>query len=316
VATDIGFTRYRLTKVRKSETSDLRVFRQGHAQSLAIKEKSGVKGVSAAQSDVFAENRARGAVTLGVAAADGGTRRRRSHESGCLRARFPNAERGELEAVLLNTAGGIAGGDQLTIDIAVEAGARLMVTTAAAEKIYRSHGPDAAIEVRLEVENGGLLRWLPQETILFDGARVTRSIDVALSETASLVLAEAVVFGRAAMGEQLGHGRFLDRWRVRRAGRLIYADAVRLEGAIADRLARPAAADRGEAVATVLIMSPNQSEIARLLAARQDFRGEVGVSSWNGLTAARLCAKRAIDLRHDLTQILSTSGPLPRLWLN
>jgi urease accessory protein len=275
-----------------------------------------VRGVSAAQSDVFAENRARGTVMLGVSAADGETRRRRSHESGCLRARFPNAERGELEAVILNTAGGIAGGDRLSIDIAVAGGARLMVTTAAAEKIYRSHGPDAAVEVRLEVEDGGVLRWLPQETILFDGARALRSIDVSLGETASLVLAETVVFGRAAMGERLGHGRFLDRWRVRRSGRLIYADGVRLEGAIADRLARPAVADRGEAVATVLIMSPNHSEIASLLADRQDFRGEVGVSSWNGLTAARLCAKRGMDLRHDLTQILSASGPLPRLWLN
>lgn len=275
-----------------------------------------MRGVSAAQSDVFAENRARGTVMLGVSAADGETRRRRSHESGCLRARFPNAERGELEAVILNTAGGIAGGDRLSIDIAVAGGARLMVTTAAAEKIYRSHGPDAAVEVRLEVEDGGVLRWLPQETILFDGARALRSIDVSLGETASLVLAETVVFGRAAMGERLGHGRFLDRWRVRRSGRLIYADGVRLEGAIADRLARPAVADRGEAVATVLIMSPNHSEIASLLADRQDFRGEVGVSSWNGLTAARLCAKRGMDLRHDLTQILSASGPLPRLWLN
>ena len=96
-------------------------------------------------------------------------------------------------------------------------GARLVVGTAAAEKIYRSTGPDADMEVALAVRAGGQLAWLPQETILFDRARLSRRIEIDLAEGASLVMAEAVVFGRAAMGETMREGRFADRWRLRRA---------------------------------------------------------------------------------------------------
>ena len=121
-----------------------------------------------------------------------------------------------------------------------------MVTTAAAEKIYRSPGPDADMEVALAVSAGGQLAWLPQETILFDRARLSRRIEVDLAEGASLIMAEAVVFGRAAMGETVREGRFADRWRVRRDGRLIFAESARLDGAIAETLGRrrrsPAAA--------------------------------------------------------------------------
>ena len=149
-----------------------------------------------------------------------------------------------LEAVIVNTGGGMAGGDRFAIDLSLGAGASLIAGTAAAEKIYRSTGPDAEMDVTLDVGEGARLAWLPQETILFDRARLSRRIDVDLAESASLLMAEAVVFGRAAMGEAMEQGFFADRWRVRRGGKLVFADSARLDGAIADKARRPAVGRR------------------------------------------------------------------------
>ena len=131
---------------------------------------------------------------------DGVTRRRSLHESGSLRVRFPSPEADGLSAVFVNTAGGVAGGDRFEIGIAAGEGTRLAVTTAAAEKVYRAAGPGRRLDIALRAAAGSHLAWLPQETILFDSARVVRRIDIDLAETASLLLCEIVVFGRAAMG--------------------------------------------------------------------------------------------------------------------
>src|SRR5215216_5706751 len=187
---------------------------------------------SADQADIFAANRARGHVALAVATAHGITRRERVSEEGSLRVRFPAPTARSLEAVIVNTAGGIAGGDRLDLAIAVGEGARLIVTTAAAEKIYRSLGPDAAVHLDLTVKRNGTLLWLPQETILFDRARLRRTIDAELAENATLILAEALVFGRAAMGEVVEQGHLFDCWRVRRGGKLVFAETLRLDEAI------------------------------------------------------------------------------------
>ncbi len=174
---------------------------------------------------IFAANRATGRIALTVAAQGGVTRRARVQEHGSLRVRFPNAA-DALEAVIVNTGGGMTGGDRFSIAMTVGEGARLIAGTAAAEKIYRSTGPDAEMDVTLDVHAGGHLSWLPQETILFDRARLSRRIEIDLAEGASLIMAEAVVFGRAAMGEAMRDGFFADRWRLRRDGRLIFADAA------------------------------------------------------------------------------------------
>jgi urease accessory protein len=233
-----------------------------------------------------------------------------------LRLRFPNTDTAELEAVIVNTAGGIAGGDRFDLDISVEQGARLKVTTAAAEKTYRSLGPEATISVKLAVGADAALSWLPQETILFDRARLSRSIDVDLAATASLLLVEAIVFGRSAMGEAVREGRLLDRWRVRRGGRLMFAETMRLDGAIAQRLAEAAIASGGVAVATVLMVPGNESQATIVRGLGDCLQGEVGISSWNGLAVARLCGRDGAMLRHDLVAVLTAleKGPLPRLW--
>ncbi len=181
---------------------------------------------------IFAANRATGNVALSVAAAGGVTRRRRVHEDGSLRVRFPNSEHAALEAVLVNTAGGIAGGDRFAVALEVGPGADLIAGTAAAEKIYRSESAAAEVALTLNVGEGARLAWLPQETILFDRARLVRRIDIDLADGASLVLAEALVFGRAAMGEAVEQGTLIDRWRLRRGGKLVFAETTRLDGAI------------------------------------------------------------------------------------
>jgi urease accessory protein len=265
---------------------------------------------------VFAANRAEGRIALAVAAEAGVTRRRRVAEQGSLRVRFPGPAGRELEAVVVNTAGGMAGGDRFAIDIAVEPGAQLLVGTVAAEKIYRSNADATDVAVKLDVAAGAAMRWLPQETILFDRARLDRRIDVDLADGASLVLAEAVIFGRSAMGESVEQGELIDRWRIRVGGRLVFAESVRLAGAIARKLAEPAAAAGGCAIATVLVVPGTARHVAAVRA--QTFPGEVGISAWNGIAVARVVARDGAVLRRDLAAVLAAldSGPLPKLWLN
>src|ERR1700733_12252720 len=183
-----------------------------------------------AASAIFAANRALGAVAFDVHQVEGVTRRRHLHESGSLRVRFPSPEAEGLSAVFVNTAGGGAGGDRFDIEIATGEGSRLAVTTAAAEKVYRAAGPPSQLNIALKLAADSHLAWLPQETILFDRAQGLRRIDIELGESASLLLCEIVVFGRAAMGERMLSGQFIDRWRVRRGGRLVFAENVRLGG--------------------------------------------------------------------------------------
>jgi len=278
-------------------------------------------GAATVRNDVFAANRAIGRVAFAAAAVSGASRRTRVREEGSLRVRFPNAAvPGTLEAVIVNTAGGMTGGDRFAVDVTAGPQARLTVTTAAAEKVYRSLGPDTEVDVRLDVGAGATLAWLPQETILFDAVRLKRSIEADVAPGGSLLLAEAIVFGRAAMGETVRQGRLFDRWRVRRDGALVFAETLALEGDIAEKLGESAVARGGGAVANVLKIPGDEQGVAQgvvAVRAMQDyFVGEVGVSAWNGLAAARLVAPDGAALRHDLVRVLGAFevGPLPRLW--
>jgi urease accessory protein len=267
---------------------------------------------------VFAANRARGSVSFDVHQADGVTRRRQLHESGSLRVRFPSPEADGLSAVFVNTAGGVAGGDRFDIEIAAGEGTRLAVTTAAAEKVYRAEGPAAQLHIALKAASGAHLAWLPQETILFDRARVERKIDIDLADGASLLLCEIVVFGRAAMGERMQAGEFIDRWRLSRGGRLVFAETMRLDGDIGEKLRRPAVAKGGAAIGTALIVPGDEALVERIREVADSFGGEVGISAWNGFAMARFCAQDAQRLRADMMAVLgrASGAALPRLWLS
>jgi urease accessory protein len=272
-----------------------------------------------AESEIFAGNRVVSRVALSVASDHGESRRRKVYEDGSLRVRFPNAaNKRALDAVIVNTAGGMTGGDRFGIEVDVGAGAKLTVTTAAAEKVYRSLGADTEIATRLTVGDGSALAWLPQETILFDRVRLRRTIDIELAPNADLLLAEGVVFGRSAMGEAVRQGHFLDRWRLRVGGALVFAENLRLDGSVAQQLARRAVAASGVAIATVLKFPGRDQAVAAVRRMEKDFVGEVGISAWNGLAVARLVAPDGAALHRDLISVLTALGntPLPRLWLN
>ncbi|MCA6123191.1 urease accessory protein UreD [Bradyrhizobium sp. WSM 1704] len=275
-------------------------------------------GIASATAATFAANRAQGAVRFGVHLADGVTRRGDLHESGSLRVRFPSPEDDGLSAMFVNTAGGIAGGDRFDIAIAAGEGCRLTLTTAAAEKVYRAPAAAAGLNIALKVAAGAHLGWLPQETILFDRARIHRSFDIDLAERASLLLCEIVVFGRAAMGETMRHGEFVDRWRLRRGSRLVFAETVRLDSEIGEKLARRAVAAGATAIGTTLIVPGDEALVERIREASDSFGGEVGLSAWNGFAMARFCAQDAARLRADMMTVLGRASavPLPRLWLS
>jgi urease accessory protein len=263
--------------------------------------------------------RARGELRLAFEAKPGGTRLVEAYQSGCLRARTPRVQPGESPcAVLINTGGGVTGGDRLTQSIRWGAGACAAVATQAAEKIYRSTGDDAEITTALSVGAGARAEWLPQEAILFDRARLARRIEVELADGADFLGVEAVILGRTAMGEAVREARLRDSWRIRRDGRLVFADIQKLEGAVDRLMDRPALGAGARAMAVIIHASSRAA--ALLEAVRSALGGAAGraaASSWNGLLVARFLAPDGQTLRHDLIPTLAAlrgGRPPPRVW--
>jgi urease accessory protein len=275
-------------------------------------------GVS--QSKAPQRQRAIGRVAFSAAGLNGRTRPMRIEESGSMRIRLPKVEGNGLDAVLVNTAGGIACGDRFSVEIEAQAGASLTIATPAAEKVYRSDGPKADLSVKLSLGAGARLDWLPQETILFDKARLVRRLDASMPEDAHLTLFEAVVFGREARAERITDGLFEDCWRIRRGQHLVYADTLRLDGPIADLLQKPSVGKGARAFATMIHAAPDAE--ARLEPLREYLPSgnscDAAASAWNGLLAVRFCAMSIEALRAAaLPFLLAFRGePLPRVWLN
>jgi urease accessory protein len=263
--------------------------------------------------------RARGELRLAFEAKSGGARLIEAYQSGCLHARLPRVHAGESPcAVLINTGGGVTGGDRLTQSIRWGAGACAAVATQAAEKIYRSTGEDADISTRIAVAAGAHAEWLPQEAILFDRARLSRRMEVDLDEGADFLGVEAVILGRSAMGETVREAALRDSWRIRRGGRLVYADIQKLDGPV-DRLMDRAALGAGARAMAVIVHASTRAA-ALLEAVRGALEGAAGraaASSWNGLLVARFLAPDGQTLRHDLIPALAAlrgGRALPRVW--
>jgi len=287
---------------------------------------------SDAAATIPVERRGQGRLLVEARALDGRTVRGRIEEEGFARVRFPRSgRRGRaLEAVMINTGGGLAGGDASQSCLVAGRDAQLVVTTQAAEKIYRSDGATSRIEVELVAEASASLHWLPQSTIVFDGARVERSIVAKVATDARLLLVEPVILGRTARGERLSYGSLRDRWRVRRGGRLIYADGLQLDGDIAATLDRRATAGGWAAFATLLLVAPDAE--ARLdavrgalgLAAGDDgfLPAELpdgldaGASAWDGMLSVRLLARDGAPLESAIRRVLGVLGvgEVPRIW--
>lgn len=263
--------------------------------------------------------RARGELRLAFTRRAGATRLTEAYQSGCLRARVPAAAPGEdASVVLINTGGGVTGGDRLRQSVRWAGGVQAAVTTQAAEKVYRAASGEVEVRTTLQVEPGAVAEWLPQETILFDRARLDRRTRIEVAADARFLGLEMTVLGRAAMGETVRDGLLSDRWTLLRDGRLVYADAQRLEGPINGLMDRPAIGGGARAMAVLLYAAPDAP--ARLDAAREALAGASGraaASAWNGLLAARFLAPDGHTLKADVTALLATlrdGRPLPRVW--
>ncbi|HET7880708.1 MAG TPA: urease accessory protein UreD [Acetobacteraceae bacterium] len=236
---------------------------------------------------------------------------------GCLKVRFPRADNPEwLNVVTLNTSGGIAGGDDLRSSFIINADARATIASQAAERFYRALPGSAASDVQasIAVGRGGAAEWLPQETILFNGCAVRRQLCVELAKDAWFLGVESLVFGRAAMGEVVERGSLRDLIEIRRGGRLLLHDPIRLAGEIAGMLRHPAVADGARAVATVVHVAPDAEAMLDDVRAAAP---ECGASAWDGMLIARTLASDSAALRASVVAILHVlrrGRTLPRVW--
>jgi urease accessory protein len=260
--------------------------------------------------------RTRGEAAIVFKAVAGRTRLENLRQNGSAKIRLPKVEAGAPPlAVLINTAGGLTGGDRLSSAVTIRSGARATVTTQACEKIYRSAGGDAEVTASLNVGEGARLDWLPQQTILFDGARLSRRLEANLAADATLLAVEATIFGRTARGERVRSGFFRDRWRIHRNGKLIFADDLRFDWAVAGLLDRPAVLAGACAMATILYAGREpERHLDRLRAIIGDGGG---VSVWNGKLLARIVAEGGAALQRvtnpSLVELLDGAA-LPKLW--
>jgi urease accessory protein len=260
--------------------------------------------------------RARGRGRIAVRAEDGDTRLARLFQEGCGKIRLPrDAMACGLEAVLINLSGGLTGGDRM--DWAAEAGpgARLTLTTQACEKVYRARDGVAGQRAALTLGADARLDWLPQETILFDGGALSRTLEADLAAGATLLAVEAVVLGRTAMDETVRTGSLHDRWRIRREGRLVFADDLRLDGPIWELAAAPPVLGGGRAFASLLLVSDDAERF--LPAVRAALGACGGASAFDGKLFARLAAPDGFALRQALLpalEALRAGAPLPRVW--
>jgi urease accessory protein len=248
------------------------------------------------------------------------------YQSGCGRARFPVVEHADYpEAVLINTAGGLTGGDHMSYHVTLEAGAGLTVSGQAAEKIYRSVGSTAEIEADIHVATGAVLEWLPQETILFEKSRLRRMNSVHLEAGSRLIALEATLFGRTAHGETLHSASVRDGWKIWRDGKLLWFDNLVLEGDIDAQSQRRAVLDGAKGIATILIADDEVEgyvDMARQLALKCGVRA--AVTCRDDLLIMRVLAGSGYELRKSLAQILTgmraelTGHPvaLPKVWEN
>ncbi len=269
------------------------------------------------QSLTAPHQRARGVGELIVVDHQGTASIQRLYQEGCVKIRVPKSHSTTLESVMINTSGGMTGGDKLDWMFVAEANTNLSITTQACERVYKSSGGTAQINVRLDVHNDASLHWLPQETILFDNCNLQRTITVNMVAGSELFMAEPLVFGRQAMGETELNGFIRDRWRVSCDGHLIHAEDFAIQNNMSELLAKPFVTNGNSVCATVLLIAPRGE--ALLQDARALLQDSGGVSFWNGKLLARIFAADSYELRrhmYPLMKLLGNGKPLPKIWAN
>jgi urease accessory protein len=242
-------------------------------------------------------------------------------QAGCLKARFPRpVTPGWADVTTLNTSGGVASGDRLMSEFVVGEGARAVISAQAAERFYRAPaGVPSLVRTRVDVAPGAAAEWLPQETILFDNCALDRRLEINLASDAWFLGVESMVFGRAAMGETVEQAWLRDALRVRRDGRWLLHDSVRMDGPVSALLGRPAVAAGARAVATLLHVAPEaEAFLTPVREALEENGAETGVSAWNGMLVARMLAPDSALLRQAVAaalNVIRAPRPLPRVWM-
>ncbi len=221
-----------------------------------------------------------------------------------------------MEAILINTSGGLTGGDVIDWSVAAADSTRVTVTTQANEKVYKASSGTASITTRISVGHQAAVHWVPQETILFDQSALSRRLDIDLQEASEFLAVEAVLMGRQAMGETLKQGSFRDSWRVRRSGRLIHAENTRLDGEIGLLSNLPATLGEQRAFATLLYVGPLAEVL--LPRVRESLGCAVGgASHWEGKLVVRLVAPSGYELRKSLVPVIAVlrnGAAVPKVW--
>ena len=256
--------------------------------------------------------RARGRLALHI----DGDRIRTLYQAGCAKLMLPKTYGAMKEAVILNTAGGITGGDRLDIGLKAEA-CPLVVTTQTAERLYRSSTSPAKISVDLHAGRGAALHWLPQETIVFDGAEVDRNITLNMSADSSCLLAETIVLGRQAMGEKLRTCHFTDHWRLYREGSLFHAEAFRLTDEVEKIMAARAGGDGARLLTTIVFAGADaERQQALITPLINTCQSACAVSCWEGRLVIRLVSTHPPSGRADINSLLTAlrQAPMPRVW--
>jgi urease accessory protein len=227
------------------------------------------------------------------------------------------------EAVLINVAGGIAGGDRLECSVAAFPGASIAVTSQAAEKVYRALNEPAHVTTRLKARESTRVAWLPQETIIFNSARLRRTTEIELFSGSELLALEWLVLGRAAHGEIVVAGNITDSWRIKKEGRLIWADSFRIADETFAHLGRKALLSNCNATATLIYYGPH---LDRRLEFLREITHSLGcncaVTLVGGLIVVRFAANDSSDLKLALRSFLQQFGPelgsgpfrVPKMW--
>ncbi len=265
---------------------------------------------------IAVQPRARGLLRVAARHDRGASRLADLRQEGSLKALFPRGSGDALQAVFLNTAGGLTGGDRMRIGAEAGPGAHLVLSSQAAERGYRAGpGEVAQVAVTLRAGAGGRIDWLPQETILFEGAALSRRLSVDLHPEARALVVEPVILGRAAMGEDPRAAALADRWDLRRDGALVFADALRMAGDLAALCDRRAVAGGCRAFATLLYAGP---DAAAPLADLRRLLGPSGGASLvsEGVLFARIAAPDGFLLRRRLIPAIERLSvtPLPKVW--
>ncbi len=260
--------------------------------------------------------RSTGAGRLSVIHLDGKTSLKTLYQKGCAKLRIPGHQsRESMEAVMINTSGGMTGGDDLSWEFDAGPGTALSITTQASEKIYRSAGGAAEVRISVKTGMGTRFSWLPQETILFDRCNLSRTIHAELSSTCRALFVEPVVFGRAAMGETVATGSVRDRWRIFLDGALLHAEDFLIDGTIAGTMQQAGVTGGAGAFATVLLISPDAEDFVDRA---RDIVGEAGgVSAWCGKLLIRIVSPGGYELRQKLAPVIGLLEPetaVPKLW--